>query len=217
MSELWIISSELTDTRHLQRALDAAGRRYRIERLGMGDAASRARFEALCEQAGVRRLPLIRDGERWLGELELMAELASPAALSTSTRVLTWAGLLPMLGGALGVVFGVPGIVPWWLGWAWLLLAFVAGSQWGAALGGPGVSWSFALRSIAAPLVAWPLLQADAVLQAYGLALLYGALLSLDRRLETAGRYPAGYYELRLKFAALSMVSLVLGALAMDW
>ena len=195
MSELWIISSELTDTRHLQRALDAAGRRYRIERLGMGDAASRARFEALCEQA----------------------ELASPAAFATSTRVLTWAGLLPMLGGALGVVFGVPGIVPWWLGWAWLLLAFVAGSQWGAALGGPGVSWSFALRSIAAPLVAWPLLQADAVLQAYGLALLYGALLSLDRRLETAGRYPAGYYELRLKFAALSMVSLVLGALAMDW
>ena len=218
MNELILYTSALTDTRHLEQALTAAGRRYRIERMGMGDAAMRERFEALCEEAGVRRLPLIRDGERWLGELELLAELGErPASVSDAARGLGFAGLLPFTGGALAIAFGRTDLVSAWLAYAVLILAFMAGTQWGAALAWRDAPWSFWLRSVTAPLVAWPLLQTEAVLQAWGLTLLFGALLALDRRLEDAGRYPAGYFRLRLQLTAVVMLSLAFGAVAMDW
>lgn len=217
MSELIVYASELTDTRHLENALRAAGRDYRVERLGMADAAERKRFDALCETAGRRHLPLIRDGERWLGELELLDELGGPpATLSPIARLLGMAALLPIVGGAIAIAAGSTVIAPW-LAYAYLLLAFNCGSQWGAALGWPSAPWSFWLRSLGAPLIAWPLTQTDPVLQAYGLALLFGAVLALDRRLDTAGRYPVGYLALRLRFSAVAMLSLVFGALAMDW
>ena len=214
MNELILYTSALTDTRHLEQALTAAGRRYRIERMGMGDAAMRERFEALCEEAGVRRLPLIRDGERWLGELELLAELGErPASVSDAARGLGFAGLLPFTGGALAIAFGRTDLVSAWLAYAVLILAFMAGTQWGAALAWRDAPWSFWLRSVAAPLVAWPLVFAQPVFQAYGLALLFGGLTMLDRELAAASRYPQGYLRLRWQLSSVVIVALILGAL----
>ena len=150
--------------------------------------------------------------------IELLAELGErPASVSDAARGLGFAGLLPFTGGALAIAFVRTDLVSAWLAYAVLILAFMAGTQWGAALAWRDAPWSFWLRSVAAPLVAWPLLQTEAVLQAWGLTLLFGALLALDRRLEDAGRYPAGYFRLRLQLTAVVMLSLAFGAVAMDW
>ena len=215
MNELILYTSSLTDTRVLERALKNAGRPYRVERMGMGDAAMRARFEELCDQAGVRRLPLIQDGSRWLGELEVLEELAQPgtSAVAPLARWLGYAGVLPFVAGPFLLAMGLA--ADWWLSYAMLILAFMAGSQWGAALAWRDAPWSFWLCSVAAPLIAWPLLAVEPLLQAWALALLFGALLALDRRLQSAGCYPRGYFTLRLILTSIVMASLAAGALVM--
>lgn len=216
MNPLILYTSSLTDTRVLERELKRAGRAYRIEQMGMGDAEMRRRFEALCQEAGVRRLPLIQDGKRWMGEMELLDELrGGPERLPGITSGLGYAGLIPFVTGAMAV--GMDSAwVEWWLSYALLILGFMAGTQWGAALGWRDAPASFWVRSVCAPLIAWPLAQLDAVFQAWGLALLFGALLALDRHLQQAGSYPRGYFRLRQQLSALVMISLATGALLMD-
>ncbi len=226
--EYTLYTSRLTDTRHVEARLRAAGRSYRIETMPMGDAQMRARFHALCEQAGREQLPLVRQGERWVGgEYELLAELDAAADTASASApggarpfpaaglAIGYAGLLPFVAGALTPLWA--GAPAWataaWLAYGLIILAFMAGSQWGAALGWPSAPGSWWARSVAAPLVAWPLAFAQPVFQAYGLALLFGELTMLDRELAAAGRYPPGYLRLRWQLSSVVIVALILGAL----
>lgn len=212
--EIVIYCSNLTDTRHLERALAAAGRRYRIERMGMGDAAMRERFEELCEQAGVRRLPLIRIGRRWLGEAELLDELAR-APLPRGALLSLWLLALPLPAGALALWLGVD-VDALLRTAALMLLALLSGVAFGAGLRDVA-SAMLAPRAAAVVAVGLALTLFAPAMQYYALALMHGALPALDRRLVAMRALPSDWLAPRLAVATVCALSLVAAALAVDW
>ena len=210
-----VIASKLTDTRTLERRLNLAGVDFRIVMLGMASAEHRAAFEALRESSGHKQLPMVFvDGHCIGGEPELLAH----PRLNPGPRIawhLGLAGLLPMIAGALGSHLQIgligPHIFDATLAYAVLILAFMAGTQWGGAVLAHGRRnhWRY-LVSVIPPLAVWPawLMGPEATLVV--LIAGFGWLLATDIGWGAGKTWPWWYIRLRAVLTAGVMISLLI-------
>jgi len=135
-----------------------------------------------------------------------------------AAKWLGFAGALPFIAGALASLPFAEPLRPFGLAllldYGAIILSFMGGVHWGAAmlrndngLGPLGRSVIPALVALPAPLIGGP----------YGLALLaagFAGLFLYDEQETRAGRLPAWYPQLRRPLTAIVVASLVVGAAA---
>lgn len=142
--------------------------------------------------------------------------LVPPAA-----RWLGFAGLIPFVAGALATlpVSGAlrPYGLPLLLDYGAIILSFMGGVHWGAAMMRDDAETGPLARSVASALIGLP---AALVGGAAGLLLLAAGFLGLliyDEQETRVGRLPGWYPHLRRPLTAIVTVSLLVGAAAQLW
>lgn len=139
---------------------------------------------------------------------------------TTLTRPLAFAGALPFVASAL-LLWAGHGSVPV-LGsvaniaasYGLLILAFMAGVQWGQRLAGIETSLNLFLISNAIALAGWfAFLLLSLQLFFASLAVLFAVILLVDRRLAAEGHVSADYIRARTAVSALVVMSLAVIAL----
>lgn len=236
-SDLWTVhASRLSDCRTLEQCLTDAGIGFRRQQWSMGQADKRADFHAFQARTGCTHLPVVCNAEGQLigGLPELETLLAQRERVSAPARILTLAGLLPFLGGAmlLALAPGWPpahsalisaGLVEAWLLYAALILAFMGGTHWmvqqpwraqprAVQQMGPAL-----IVSVVPTLLAVLLLHSGetTAFTALGLALLLLSLLPMDWRHHRQGRISSSYWRLRAFVTLVAAGSLLVGALVL--
>ncbi len=131
----------------------------------------------------------------------------------TTTRILTWSGLIPFI--ALAVLAAVAG--PDWLGlllksYAALILSFMAGTLWARHLAMEGAQPKMLIASNVLVLAAWPAILAPVAWAAVWLGLLFAAHLLLEQPWRSHG-LPGWYRRLRLAVSAAAIALLLTGGL----
>ena len=140
---------------------------------------------------------------------------------STSlTRPLAFAGALPFVASALWLWSGhasVPvlgSVANIAASYGLLILAFMAGVQWGQKLSGIATSLNLFLISNAIALAGWfAYLLLSPKLFFASLALLFATVLMVDKRLAAEGHLSADYIRTRTAVSALVVLSLAVIAL----
>lgn len=136
------------------------------------------------------------------------------SATVTTTRILTWAGLIPFAGLALVIHLPAPG----WLesllvAYATLILAFMAGTLWTRHLLGEESHPRMLIASNILVLAAWPAMLMPTAWAAVWLGALFGAHLLLDEPWRGYGM-PAWYRGLRLVVSGLVIALLLISGLS---
>jgi ATP/ADP translocase len=139
---------------------------------------------------------------------------------TTLTRPLAFAGALPFVVSALWLWSGhvsVPVLGPVTniaASYGLLILAFMAGVQWGQKLSGIKTSLNLFLISNAIALAGWfAYLLLSPKLFFASLAVLFAAVLMIDKRLAAEGHLSADYIRTRTAVSALVVLSLAVIAL----
>jgi hypothetical protein len=143
-----------------------------------------------------------------------------PNTSTAITRPLAFAGALPFVASALllwaghtslpvlGVVSNIAG------SYGLLILAFMAGVQWGQRLGGIETSLNLLLISNTVALAAWfAYLLLSPKLFFASLAALFAVVLMIDKRLAAEGHLSSDYIRTRTAVSALVVMSLAVIAL----
>jgi hypothetical protein len=146
---------------------------------------------------------------------------AAPRSIPAPALGLGLGGLVPfvVLAAALWVVQGrfVEVLAIALTAYAGVILAFMGGVHWGAAmLGGEAASWRRLVVSVLPALVAWPAIVFLPVLGLGMLLLAFILLLVYDVQLVGAGTLPAWYRTLRIMLTlgvALSLAAAIGGLL----
>lgn len=215
-----VFASGITDTRRMEARLARSGVDYRIERMGMGSADSRAEFQALKQATHWSSLPqAFVQGEFVGGEPELLRH----PLVDRMPRAAAWlgaAGLLPFFACAVGshVQTGVvgPEFVEAVLAYGAVILAFMAGCQWGGAVAGNGAWPSVRLGLAVLPaLAAWPALQLGTGTALLVIAAGFVAVYLVDVAWLLAGWWPRWYLRLRTFLTMGVLASLGVVALAL--
>jgi hypothetical protein len=138
------------------------------------------------------------------------------------TRILAFAGAFPFVAAAILLVEGssAPELLAWVrtavTAYALIILSFMAGTHWGQALGGVQSRVNLFLASNAVALAGWfAFLLLEPRLFFAVVAVLFAALLMIDRGLAAEGLIPPGYAGTRTVVTALVIVSLALIALSL--
>ena len=134
-------------------------------------------------------------------------------ATITTTRILTWSGLIPFAG--LAVVAMLDG--PDWMAllltaYAALILSFMAGTLWARHLLGESTHPRMLIASNVLVLAAWPAILIPVHWAAAWLALLFAAHLMLEEPWRSYG-LPGWYRRLRLAVSSAAIVLLLTGGL----
>ncbi|NDY96468.1 DUF3429 family protein [Wenzhouxiangella limi] len=131
----------------------------------------------------------------------------------TTTRTLTWSGVIPFAALALVSMIETP---PWLelllVGYATLILSFLAGTLWARHLLGERTRPRLLVASNALVLLAWPALLMPIAWASLWLAALFGIHLLLDEPWK-GYRMPGWYRRLRLAVSAVAIALLVIGGL----
>jgi ATP/ADP translocase len=139
---------------------------------------------------------------------------------STITRTLAFAGALPFVASALLLWSGHSSVAE--LGsvsnivasYGLLILSFMAGVHWGQRLSGVETSLNLFVTSNAVALAGWfSYLLLSPRLFFASLAVLFAALLMIDRRLGAEGHISSDYLRTRTSVSALVVLSLAVIAL----
>lgn len=211
---LTILASPVTDLRPLEQLLDNYDLSYTVKRDSMASAAARDNFTALKQQHDWHSLPMIFSGEQFLGgEPELRAWLRQQHC-KRSSRWLGLAGTLPFLLLTASAWWGSSTAGALMGAYAALIVAFVAGSHWGATLAKlRRPSLHCLLLSCGLALLAW---LAMASAHQYSLILL-AALLIVLWLIEEFGHlrasWPGHYSRQRRLLTAITVSSLLLVSL----
>lgn len=147
-----------------------------------------------------------------------MSTTSSQPALDSgvplTARLLGWAGLLPFVALAAGMLF-IPAVAhiaaTLLAGYAFGILCFLLGIWWGIGVmrGDPApLLWSNGL--FIALFFAWAVLHGPPFMVVAGL--LFLVLLALERRLSVFKPQPAYYAALRARLSVVAAASLLLGA-----
>jgi hypothetical protein len=136
--------------------------------------------------------------------------------------VLGAAGLLPFLAGAALAWFGPPGdnsmALHWLLGYAMVILTFVAALHWGVAMmaasAAPADRWLAAGWSVLPPLVAWIALQLATVHGIQLLIAMFVVQVAMDRWLARRFPVPAWFFRLRLALTLVVVAALAVALVA---
>ena len=135
-----------------------------------------------------------------------------PLTVNT-TRTLTWGGVIPFAALALLGVIETPAWVELLLvGYATLILSFLAGTLWARHLLGERTRPRLLIASNALVLLAWPALLMPVAWASLWLAALFGFHLLLDEPWRAYGM-PGWYRRLRLAVSSVAIALLLVGGL----
>ncbi|MFW5815799.1 MAG: DUF3429 domain-containing protein [Wenzhouxiangella sp.] len=134
-------------------------------------------------------------------------------ATVNTTRTLTWSGVIPFAALALVSMIETP---PWLelllVGYATLILAFLAGTLWARHLLGERTRPRLLIASNALVLLAWPALLMPVAWASLWLAAMFGLHLLLDEPWR-GYRMPGWYRRLRLAVSIAAISLLLVGGL----
>jgi hypothetical protein len=144
-------------------------------------------------------------------------------SMPASARLLGWSGVIPFA--ACAVALWLPQAAPWEVdilrgmtAYAAVILSFLGGVRWGAALGadGPdGIDTDLVLAVIPS-LLAWcALLLPGASQPLFALVIAFVVFGGLDARESARGLWPRWYSRLRIQLSVAVVACLVAGALAL--
>ncbi|MEA5445999.1 DUF3429 family protein [Gammaproteobacteria bacterium AB-CW1] len=223
--------SNLTETGLLQRAAEQRGEPYREIRMGMADAAMRERFQYLKTLTGQTTLPQVFVEGQFIGGIEdyLKRDEGQPYGEVNHARrwveILAYAGLLPFLAGALGLLLLAAGItlpvglgegffIQWQLAYGAVILSFLGATHWGMGLaGGRGLGKGDFLAAVLPALLAWLSLLLPSspglMLLIAGFVLWWLYEYRISARLAYAGWYQAVRRNLSWTVAGLLLLSLL--------
>jgi hypothetical protein len=132
----------------------------------------------------------------------------------TTTRILTWAGLIPFTALALAVHLPAPGWVESLLvAYGALILSFMAGTLWTRHLLGENAHPRMLIASNVLVLAAWPAVLLPTEWAAVWLGVLFSAHLLLDEPWRGYG-LPGWYRRLRLAVSSAAIALLLIGGLS---
>lgn len=202
-----IIASSLTDTGAMEARLTAAGADFRVLVLGMGSTDHREALHALQAQTGWPHLPMVFVHGRCVGgESALLDQpIARPAPRMAWTLGL--AGLVPFIAGALAshLTIGLvgPHAVEATLAYGVIILAFMAGTQWGGAVNRPvrGRGWRYVV-AVLPTLAIWPAWLMGPQMTLAVLLAAFAWLLLVDVFFSRRRWWPAWYLRLRAVLTA---------------
>ncbi|MEE4639553.1 MAG: DUF3429 domain-containing protein [Wenzhouxiangella sp.] len=130
-----------------------------------------------------------------------------------TTRTLTWSGVIPFAALALVSMITTP---PWvdllLVGYAMLILAFLAGTLWARHLLGERTRPRLLIASNILVLLAWPALLMPIAWASLWLAALFAVHLLLDEPWR-GYRMPGWYRRLRLAVSSVAIALLLIGGL----
>lgn len=131
----------------------------------------------------------------------------------TTSRILTWSGLIPFAGLAVIAMLGAPQWLSLFLtAYAALILSFMAGTLWARHLLGERTHPSMLIASNALVLAAWPAILMPVQWAAVWLGLLFAAHLLLEEPWRGYGM-PGWYRRLRLAVSIAAIALLLTGGL----
>lgn len=134
-------------------------------------------------------------------------------SIITTTRILTWSGLIPFAGLALAAVLKLPDWLELLLtAYAALILSFMAGTLWTRHLLGEPSHPRMLIASNLLVLAAWPSLLMPVAWAAAWLATLFAAHLLLEEPWRSYGM-PGWYRRLRLAVSLAAIALLLTGGL----
>lgn len=142
----------------------------------------------------------------------------SPNKVPDAALRLGYAGLLPFFAGAILTLPLAGACRPWGtivlMGYGAIILSFMGGVHWGAAMMRDDLTTQTLGKSVAPSLVALLAVIVGGAIGLVILALGFAGLLAWDEHETKIGHVPAWYPNLRRPLTALVVLSLITGALA---